>query len=212
MGDIVSTKAASVRFRMAVVAASPVLSVELRRGCNVVETVRPHADTPPGKRVRVEWSGAEYRGRGRETVWDGGARVLGGTVLTARAINFLNPQRPLRRPAPDRVEWTSITTGNFAGVDLVLSDDAKGIAVQTPHATVEHALDALGADPLVVDCGGLARQLRLSRLPPALTALSVAFERDIPLLPGDNPLLVCVTLEDGHQAWSSPIYVAQEAG
>jgi hypothetical protein len=23
---------------------------------------------------------------------------------------------------------------------------------------------------------------------------------------GDNPIWVCVTTEDGHQAWSSPIY------
>ena len=211
MGDIVPTNAASVRFRMTVVAASPVLSVELRRGCEVIETVRPHADTPPGKRVRVEWSGAEYRGRGRETVWDGSARVLGGTVVAARAINFLNPQRPLRQPAPDQVEWTSITTGNLAGVDLVLSDDANGIAVRTPHGALERSLDTLGTDPLVVDCGGLARQIRVSRLPPVLTALSVAVERDIALVPGDNPLLVCVTLEDGHQAWSSPIYMVRAA-
>jgi hypothetical protein len=211
MGDIVPTNAASVRFRMTVVAASPVLSVELRRGCEVIETVRPHADTPPGKRVRVEWSGAEYRGRGRETVWDGYARVLGGTVGAAWAVNFLNPQRPLRQPAPDQVEWTSITTGNLAGVDLVLSDDANGIAVRTPHGALERSLDTLGTDPLVVDCGGLARQIRVSRLPPVLTALSVAVERDIALVPGDNPLLVCVTLEDGHQAWSSPIYMVRAA-
>ncbi len=167
MGDIVSTRDEFVRFRVAVAAASPVLSVELRRGCEVVETVRPHADAPPGMRVRVEWSGAEYRGRGRETQWDGSARVAGGTVTSARAINFLNPQRPLRQPAPDLVEWTSITTGNCAGVDLMLSDDATGIAVHTRHASVEHALNTLGAAPLVVDCGGLARQLRLFRLPAA---------------------------------------------
>jgi hypothetical protein len=211
MGDIVTTQATSIRFHAAVAAASPVLSVELRCGCEVIETLRPHADAPLSKRVRVEWSGAEYRGRGRETIWDGFARAVGGTVVSAQAINFLNPQRPLRQPALDRVEWTSITTGNFAGVDLVLSDDAQGIAVQTPHATVERALDALEAEPLVVDCGGLARQLRLSRLPSALTALSVAFDRDVPLLSADNPLLVCVTLEDGHQAWSSPIYVVRGA-
>jgi len=92
----------------------------------------------------------------------------------------------------------------------MLSHDASGIEVQTPHASVRHALGALGADPLVVDCGGLARQIRLSRLPTALTALSVAFDPDVTLLSGDNPLLVCVTLEDGHQAWSSPIYVVRE--
>jgi hypothetical protein len=33
-------------------------------------------------------------------------------------------------------------------------------------------------------------------------------ERSIPLnSKGDNPLYVCLTQEDGHQAWSSPIYL-----
>ncbi len=81
MGDIVPTGTASVRFRMALAAASPVLSVELRRGCEVIETIRPHADAPLGKRVRMEWSGAEYPwprprvGVGRfcsRGGWDGG--------------------------------------------------------------------------------------------------------------------------------------------
>jgi len=210
MGDAVSTRAARVRFRMAVEAASPVLSVELRRGREVIETVRPHEGLLPGPRVRVEWSGAEYRGRGRETVWDGSATVTGGTVLQARAVNFLNPQRPLRQPAPDRVEWSSITTGNLAGADLLLSDDATGIVVRTPHATIEKGLEDLTAAPLVIECGGLARQLRLSRFPVRLTALSLAFDRQVALAPGGNPLFVCVTLEDGHQAWSSPIYVNRE--
>ena len=207
MGDIVSTRAASVWFAMTVEAASPILSVELRRGRAVLETIRPHAAAAPGPRVRIEWSGAEYRGRGRETVWDGVATVSGGTITAARAINFLNPQRPLRHPVPNRVEWSSITTGNLAGADLTLSDDMASIAVVTPHAAVERPLAALGADPLAVECGGLGRRLRLSRLPGTLDTLSLSLNRTVDLEPGDNPLFVCVTLEDGHQAWSSPIYV-----
>ncbi len=210
MGDIVPTSAESVRFAMPVEGESPILVVELRRGREGLEVVRPHANAAPGRRVRIEWSGAEYRGRGRETVWDGAASVSGATIVTARAINFLNPQRPLRHPAPDRVEWSSITTGNLAGADLLLSDDIASIAVVTPHATIERALGALGPEPLVVECGGLGRQVRLSRLPQTLATASLSLERTVALVPGDNPLFVCVTLEDGHQAWSSPIYVVRQ--
>ena len=28
-----------------------------------------------GRRIRVIWEGSEYRGRGRETVWDGHAEL-----------------------------------------------------------------------------------------------------------------------------------------
>ena len=212
MGDIVPTRARSATFEVAIETSSAVLSLELRRGREVLEVVRPHDGARPGQRVRVEWSGAEYRGRGRETVWDGAATATDGTIVTARAVNFLNPQRPLRQPEPGRVEWSSITTGNLAGVDLVLSADATGITVVTPHAKVEEPLDHLGTKPIIIECGGLARQLRLSRLPDTLGTMSLSLERQIDLIPGDNPLFVCVTLEDGHQAWSSPIYLVREDG
>ena len=210
MGDIVPTESRSVSFKVAVETSSPVLSVELRRGREVLEVVRPHDEAELSQRVRVDWSGAEYRGRGRETVWDGFATIADGTVVAARSINFLNPLRPLRHPEPGRIEWSSITTGNTAGIDLKLSANATRIAVVTPYAKIEEQLGRLGAKPLVIDCGGLARQLRLSRLPETLCATSLSLERQVDLNLGDNPLFVCVTLEDGHQAWSSPIYVVRE--
>ena len=211
MGDIVQGIDTEVTFAATVDAASPILSVELRRGREVLEVIRPHAALPSGRRVRVEWSGAEYRGRARQTVWDGAATTLGGTIEQARAINFLNPERPLRRVAPDAVAWSSITTGNLAGVDLLLSDAAATIRVETPHVTLERRLSELDANPFTADCGKLGRQLRLSRPAETLDTRSIQIERRVPLSAGDNPLYVCVTLEDGHQAWSSPIYVLKAA-
>ena len=207
MGDIVQLASAMVTFSVRVEAASPIMSLEIRCGREVLEVVRPHVDEPPGRRVRVEWSGAEYRGRARQTVWDGQAIVLGGRIEGARPINFLNPERPLRRPAPDRVTWSSITTGNAAGVDLIVSDASASVRVETPHVTVERPVSALSAVPMVIACGKLDRQLRLSRPAEALGILSVQIDRQVPLRTGDNPLYVCVTLEDGHRAWSSPIYL-----
>jgi hypothetical protein len=75
---------------------------------------------------------------------------------------------------------------------------------------VDEQIDTLGAKPMIIACGGLARELRLSRLPDTLVTRSLVLEREINLIPGDNPLFVCVTLEDGHQAWSSPIYLVCE--
>ena len=56
--------------------------------------------------------------------------------------------------------------------------------------------------------GGINRRIRLFRLPDDNPAASVVLSRKIVLRDtGDNPLYVCVTLEDGHRLWSSPIYV-----
>lgn len=44
--------------------------------------------------------------------------------------------------------------------------------------------------------------------PDANSHRSIALTRSIALRPGsDNPIYVAVTLEDGHRAWSSPIYL-----
>ena len=65
----------------------------------------------------------------------------------------------------------------------------------------------LGTDPVHLDCGGLERRLTAMRLPDTELGTSLTFTRDVSMNAGaDNPVWVCVTTEDGHQAWSSPIY------
>ena len=66
----------------------------------------------------------------------------------------------------------------------------------------------IGAEDTVVEAGGLGRKLRAYRLPEENPHRAFAFDVDVGTEPGkDNPIYVRVTLEDGHQAWSSPIYV-----
>lgn len=53
--------------------------------------------------------------------------------------------------------------------------------------------------------------VRIFRLPDASDVCRVERTFTIPIAAGrDNPLFVRVTQEDGHQAWSSPIYVIAE--
>ena len=81
-----------------------------------------------GRRVRVLWQGAEYRGRGRETMWQGKLTVEGNRIARFAPVNFLNPERKVTETSPGRaLGWTSVTTGNLAGIDLWL-EDARGHA------------------------------------------------------------------------------------
>ena len=69
-------------------------------------------------------------------------------------------------------------------------------------------LAEIGLEDLVFEAGGLGRRLRLFRLPEVNRCWRMQLTRSVALRPGvDNPLYVRVTQEDGHQAWSSPIYV-----
>jgi hypothetical protein len=206
MGDIVSGAARSVELRAAVAANSGILSIELRRGSTVIETIRPHEELPMGHRYRIEWSGAEYRGRARQTIWDGSLKVKGAEIISALPINFLNPDRPLKHVSDTELSWSSITTGNYAGVDLVLSGSDGTIEISTLLGTVEAKLSDIHHAPVVEEFGKLARELRISRQPDSHSLQDLSFTRSVELVDGDNPLWICASFADGHQAWSSPIY------
>ena len=85
---------------------------------------------------------------------------------------------------------------------------AASITIKTSlvHCTVPVA--EIGFKDSPIDAGGLDRPLRIVRLPDKNPHYQLSLERIIPLTSkGDNPLYVCLTQEDGHQAWSSPIYL-----
>ena len=107
------------------------------------------------------------------------------------------------------VEWSSVTTGNAAGVDLWLERPREGLLkIATPVASAEVSLGGLFKDGLVVDAGGLGRQLRI--LPYAEKPTSRSFETSMQLRlerARAYALYIRVTQCDGHQAWSTPVYL-----
>ncbi|RTL55242.1 MAG: DUF3604 domain-containing protein [Bradyrhizobiaceae bacterium] len=207
MGDIVSDAPSRVEFSVNVESEAAILSLQIRRGTEVLETIRPNGELPPGNRYRIEWSGAEYRGRARQTVWDGSLKVSGARIDGFEAINFFNPDRQLKRVSDTELAWSSITTGNFAGVDLSLSGPGGSIEIKTPLGTFQHDLGSVTHEPVVHRLGKLDRELRISRQPDQYSVRSLYLTRAIDLVAGDNPIWICATFADGHQAWSSPIYL-----
>ncbi len=214
MGDIVTGVSGEVALSVEVAAATPIHAIEIRRGAEVVETIRPAEGLPTGRRYLAVWQGAEYRGRFRQTAWDGSLRVEGNAIEAVAPVNFFNPDEQPRLADPHTVSWRSITTGNFAGVAFTLAERNWGRArVETANGTLDCVLADLGDAPLALDCGKIERKLSIARMPDANPHRSIALTRSIALRPGsDNPIYVAVTLEDGHRAWSSPIYLIAGAG
>jgi hypothetical protein len=95
---------------------------------------------------------------------------------------------------------------------MLLRDAASGrIDIDTPHAKGSFAIAELGLEDTVIEAGGLARRVRLFRLPDLNPSRGMSIERDVDVaVSGDSPIYVRVTLENGHQAWSSPIYLFRQ--
>ena len=158
------------------------------------------------------WSGAEYRGRGREVNWRGKATVKGNRIARVEAVNFLNPDKPLSLiKDAGTVEWNSVTTGNMAGFDLWLESERTGsLSIETNIVSAECDLAALDHNEMVFEAGGLGRQIRVYRLPETKRVTAMHLTHDVTgtdQAEGDVPVFIRVTQEDGHQAWSSPIYL-----
>jgi len=148
------------------------------------------------------------RGRGRQTTWDGAATVEGNRIVSARALNFWNPDSPLHRDG-ERLHWRAVTTGNFGGFDVVLDAATEGrLSVTTALASFDVAVSEITDQPLVRTAGGIGRRLSVVRLPEEMSVRRVDLERRVELdATRDSPLWVCVVQEDGFVAWSSPIYL-----
>jgi hypothetical protein len=124
-------------------------------------------------------------------------------------FNNWNLDRGIRSRSADGVTWKAVTTGNYSGIDLLLSDAASGtIKFETKHCSGESNISDLGVDARVFPGGGLEREVMLARLPEKMTETRMQVTRRIAVPRGrDTRLFVRVTQEDGHRAWTSPIYL-----
>jgi hypothetical protein len=216
MGSIVANGDTPMHLNVEVSGSSAIDRIDIFHGKTLVRTVRPYSADDLGKRIRVMWSGAEYRGRGREVNWRGKATLSGNRVERVEAVNFLNPNKPLGHAKDSGiVSWNSVTTGNMAGFDLWLKRERAGVlSIETNIVSAECDLAALDHEDIVIEAGGLGRQLRVYRLPESRKVTSMHVTHDVTDLAqpgGDVSVYIRVTQEDGHQAWSSPIYLIKAA-
>ncbi len=214
MGDILMGGPEEVDFSLEVSAGAPIERIELRDGPRLLEVWRPYTEEDLGSRVRFLWEGAEYRGRGRQCFWDGEASLEGNTFVSMRPINRWNLDKRCDLVSPTKVAWTGVTTGGFGGFEAALEKRSAGVLrFTTPHVSGELAVADLGLEDTVLKAGGLGRQLRLFRLPDANPHRQARITRRIRRnAEGDTALWAKVVLEDGHAAWSSPIYLIPDAG
>jgi hypothetical protein len=143
-------------------------------------------------------------------MWQGKLTLVDNRFARCAAVNFLNPERKVVETSPGAaLTWTSVTTGNLAGIDLWLDEARRGrLRLDTNVVSGEVDLATLADDTVAFDGGGLGRRIAVYRLPEEDWSRRLAIDH-VATFPGgaDLPVYVRVTQSDGHQAWSSPIYL-----
>ena len=211
MGSIVTaTDKTAPQLAVQVHGTSPLERVEVRNGMRVLETRRTYANVDGSTRIKILWQGSQVRGRGRQTNWDGGLEIAGNRITALQPINFHNPEKSCQLVNENHVSWKSTTTGGVSGVLLDLAKANTGtLRVQTSQQDFELPIAELGLTARSYQPEGLDKRISAYRLPAADGSADLQFHyqpRPADLRDGDNPLYVCVVQEDGHMAWSSPIY------
>ena len=208
MGDIVQVSDAEAEVSLEIESSSPVERVELYNAKQLLETIRFYTKNDLHNRIRIYWEGAEYKGRGRTVRWDGSLELQNNFISKFTPINFRNIERLPRLLSKTSLSWSSVTTGNFLGLDLWLDDAVAGtLSFQTNQISFDLQIENIGVEDQVYDAGGLGKRVRLFRLPPEMRTRKYTFKRPVSIKPqGDTPIYFKVIFEDGHVAWSSPIY------
>ena len=214
MGSVMEARE-TAQVAATIMGTAPLESLTLYQGKQPIETVRPPAfsSAPPSPRVRVSWRGSRIRGRGRRVTWDGEIRVADAQVRAASTVAFDSSNQGIVEQTPQRVAFTSATTGDVDGIDLWL-DRADGgkltfvSAVGTCEVDLAE-LQNIGSQQ-EFNFGGLDIAVRVERYPEAVHDYILQLARTIhPPSDQRTPYFVKATQIDGHTAWSSPIYIGE---
>ncbi|MHA1681269.1 MAG: DUF3604 domain-containing protein [Promethearchaeota archaeon] len=219
MGDIVRVTEEYFSLNVSFIGSSPVERVEIFDGPTLLETVRPFltgASSPGGtpsttqRKIRLVWEGAEYRARKRNTTWDCTVTFPGNEVMKAYPVNFWDVNSKLLGEGSDTLSWVSMTSGNFQAVDVLLKKPYEGtLEFHSNQVDFKMPLSGISLEDSVVECSsGLGKRVRVFRLPEDIECKVMNFQKEIYVRDeGESRIYVKITQEDGHQAWSSPIYL-----
>jgi len=209
MGDFITYESGNLDLHVKLSGTAPIERVEIHNGSEVIHSNSPSEGKHPSRRVKVIWCGSEVRGRNRMVRWDGSLKVHSNSILESNPINFWNPNNPLKVIDSQQLGWKSVTTGGITGVILTLEDaDSGWIEINTIQKQLMCEISSIDVEPETWHCGGLDKAIKIYRLPEPVGSKDIAISIPITELhPGDNPIYIRMVQEDGHMAWSSPIYL-----
>ncbi|MFX0072955.1 MAG: DUF3604 domain-containing protein [Candidatus Hermodarchaeota archaeon] len=219
---------------VSIAAASPIERIEIFNGKDLTTTIRPYLYSSKEleeelikvnqndpkvnpdvlnkypTQIRIRWEGAEFRARKRNATWKGTVEFEDNRILSAQSFNFWNQDAPLQQKSDNILFWDTITSGNFQGFDVNLLDPFEGkLDFQSSQINFQLPINNISVEDTIFEAGGVDKRVRVYRYSRENPQTSFTFQIDIPLVPTpnqDDRIFVKITLENGHQAWSSPVY------
>jgi hypothetical protein len=186
------------------------------------DAVYRHAFPPPAEaengrqRIRIGWTGSRIRARHRLTDWAGSLSVEGARIVGATGWGFDQPEHGIAEWDERAVRWRSETAGDWDGVVIELEGpvDAR-LTFDTGPSTFTVSPRELDGVPLVVDAGGVGQRVEVERDPGPAQPRAISFTYEsAPFTPDGRTedgrpeaYVVRVTQQDGHVAWSSPVFL-----
>ena len=190
-----------------VIGTAGIRDVELLRGLTVIDS---YASRQPVREhvVQIIWHGVRSKDRRKKTCWDGSLTVQNGRITGWKTIAFNNPQDTAQQWSNQLISWQSNTSGNYVGIEVTLDPDSKcTLTLDSEPVSFAVTLDDLKEKDQLVPAGGVNQQVKIALARETSSQHVQLSATDVSIQPGVNPYWIRVTQQDGHQAWSSPMYI-----
>ena len=205
-----TTSSSNIDLKLNVEGTAPIEKIEIYDGLKLIKVLKTFEKNFLKKRIRITCAGQNYRGRGRLVNWDCKAILESGKIKQFKGINFWNPNRQPKKINLNSIEWKTVTTGGSSSVDIWVTEEAflKNLILENNFKDIKLNLKDVDKSPIQYDFGGMDIRLVIETLPEKLIECSVNEIFPIKLISNkQSRIYIKVIQEDGHQAWSSPMYI-----
>ncbi|WAC91541.1 hypothetical protein [Mycobacterium sp. Aquia_213] len=167
--------------------------------------------------VRIRWGGARHRDRYRWATW-AGQLSISGTDVDAVTPWAATHHEQMIEATGQVISWHTATYGADIGVIVRLGDLARArfhidtTVIEDDHRTT---MTVTGAELIAQSCqeqsaGGLNLRIRAERIAdPSALPSTVTGRLTVGLPPEHSAIYLRARQGDGHQVWTSPLFVAR---
>ncbi len=167
--------------------------------------------------VRIRWGGARHKDRYRWATWSGRLAVTGSAVDSVTPWAAAHPEQTFNAIGSE-ISWFTTTYGSDLGVVVSVADLASS-HLQIDTTVVEDELNTsvsiTGAELTEagrheIGVGGLNLRLIVERIADlAALPVTASGQLTVDLPPADSALYLRARQADGHQAWTSPLFISR---
>lgn len=195
---------------VSIAGTAPLLDVALMRGTDVIHKPRltePQQDEKP--RYLVYWRGPTLGPEAGKMNWDGLLSLSRGRIVTFEHFAFEKLGDAIRRTSSDTLEIRSTTAGDIDGVAIELDAPPNAeLAFSTAALSFRLPVSEIDGSGKVYESAENDREVIVRKAPSATPPRTLDFSFTDPTpTAGVNPYWVAVLQCNGHEAWSSPIYL-----